>query len=117
MKKVNIFLVCAAMILVGMLFQSCGGGASSNSKISNMLIVLDEGYKDIWGISYHLKLKNVTNKTLDGRFDVKVIRKDGTSYTWQCYANNMEPGDIRWFTIHSDLYTKFNVSSWSFVDK
>jgi len=128
MKKVNLFLIgLVTMIVLSVIFSSCGGGSSSNSnssgsgessktKIGDMLKVVGEEY-GTYGVVYYLKLKNVTNKTLDGSFKVKVKCKDGTSKTELCFVNDMDPGDIQKVSIYNNSQQTYNVSSWSFVDE
>jgi hypothetical protein len=119
MKKVNLFLVgLVTLVTLSVGFSSCGGGGYSNSKISDMFEIVSEGYKDHYGVTYEVKLKNISSKTLDGTFRVKVKLKDGTSDTETCFIKNMEPNEIQSVTIHIGGATDtYNVSSWSFIEE
>ncbi len=115
MKRVKLFLISlVTLVTLSVGFSSCGG---SVGKISEMFKVESEYYGDQYGVTYKAKVKNTSNRTLEGSFRVKVKCKDGTSTTETAHVVNMEPGEIQEITIYNNAIKTYNVSSWSFVDE
>lgn len=110
MRKVSVLLV---ILLSAIYFMGCGVG--KKQKTSELFKVIEEGYGP-YGVAYHVKLKNISQETLNGRIDIYVECKDGTSETNFFPIINMKPKDIQEFSIYNEPNKTYNVSSWSIVD-
>ncbi len=113
-KNFSLMVMLLTLVTISVCLSSCGGGGSS--KASDLLRVEEEYYGSL-GVSKKAKVKNISDRTLDGSFDVKVRLKDGTSTTNRCYVKNMEPGEIQEITIYiGGAGDTYSVESWSFVE-